>query len=93
VAVFNSAQYFATVIFAPIMGWLTHAVGWNHVFFFMGGLGIIISFVWLKIIYNPTEHPKVNKQELAYIEEGGALVNMDQKGRKRRPACVKRWAR
>ncbi len=82
VAVFNSAQYFATVIFAPIMGWLTHAVGWNHVFFFMGGLGIIISFVWLKVIYNPTEHPKVNKQELAYIEEGGALVNMDQAGGK-----------
>ncbi len=78
VAVFNSAQYFATVIFAPIMGWLTHAVGWQHVFFFMGGLGIIISFIWLKVIYNPTEHPKVNKQELDYIEAGGALVNMDQ---------------
>jgi hypothetical protein len=26
--IFNSAQYFATVIFAPIMGWLTHEVGW-----------------------------------------------------------------
>jgi ACS family glucarate transporter-like MFS transporter len=38
VAIFNSA-YFATVIFAPIMGWLTHEVGWSHVFFFMGGLG------------------------------------------------------
>lgn len=78
VAIFNSAQYFATVIFAPIMGWLTHAVGWEHVFFFMGGLGIVISFVWLKVIHNPTDHPKVNKLELEYIEEGGALVNMDQ---------------
>lgn len=37
VSIFNSAQYFATVIFAPIMGWLTHEVGWSHVFFFMGG--------------------------------------------------------
>lgn len=37
VSIFNSAQYFATVIFAPIMGWLTHGVGWSHVFFFMGG--------------------------------------------------------
>ncbi|NYY74678.1 hypothetical protein DMH88_15380 [Escherichia coli] len=27
---FNSAQYFATVIFAPIMGWLTHEVGWSR---------------------------------------------------------------
>ncbi len=29
VAIFNSAQYFATVIFAPIMGWLVSEVGWG----------------------------------------------------------------
>ncbi len=62
VAIFNSAQYFATVIFAPIMGWLTHEVGWSHVFFFMGGLGIVISFVWLKVIHEPNQHPGVNKK-------------------------------
>lgn len=70
VAIFNSAQYFATVIFAPIMGWLTHEVGWSHVFFFMGGLGIIISFIWLKVIHEPNNHPGVNKKELEYIAEG-----------------------
>lgn len=59
---FNSAQYFATVIFAPIMGWLTHEVGWSHVFFFMGGLGIVISFVWLKVIHEPNQHPGVNQK-------------------------------
>ncbi|TMQ90021.1 MFS transporter, partial [Escherichia coli] len=48
VSISNSAQYFATVIFAPFMGWLTHEVGWSHVFFFMGGLGIVSSFIWLK---------------------------------------------
>nr|EKX3221883.1 MFS transporter [Klebsiella pneumoniae] len=79
VSIFNSAQYFATVIFAPIMGWLTHEVGWSHVFFFMGGLGIVISFVWLKVIHDPNNHPGVNQKELDYIAEGGALINMDQK--------------
>ncbi|WP_447878014.1 MFS transporter [Serratia fonticola] len=79
VSIFNSAQYFATVIFAPIMGWLTHAVGWSHVFFFMGGLGIILSFVWLKVLHNPKDHPSINQAELDYIEAGGALINMDQK--------------
>ncbi|NYY76853.1 hypothetical protein DMI62_15030 [Escherichia coli] len=59
---FNSAQYFATVIFAPIMGWLTHEVGWSHVFFFMGGLGIVISFIWLKVIHEPNQHPGVNQK-------------------------------
>ncbi len=71
VSIFNSAQYFATVIFAPIMGWLTHEVGWSHVFFFMGGLGIVISFVWLKVIHDPNNHPGVNQKELDYIAEGG----------------------
>ncbi|ACQ94178.1 d-galactonate transporter [Tolumonas auensis DSM 9187] len=82
VSIFNSAQYFATVIFAPIMGWLTHAVGWSHVFFFMGGLGILLSFVWLKVIKNPTDHPSMNRAELEYIEQGGALTNMDQPAKK-----------
>lgn len=76
-AVFNSAQYFATVIFAPIMGWLTHMFGWQHIFFFMGGLGIILSFLWLKVVYPPKQHPKINKAELEYIEAGGALTEMD----------------
>ena len=27
-AVFNSAQYFATVMFAPLTGWITYRFGW-----------------------------------------------------------------
>jgi len=79
VAIFNSAQYFATVIFAPIMGWLTHEYGWQSVFFFMGGVGIIVSFAALFMIHNPKEHPWANEAEVQYIAEGGALVDMDQK--------------
>ena len=91
VAIFNSAQYFATVIFAPIMGWLTHEVGWSHVFFFMGGLGIVISFIWLKVIHEPNQHPGVNKKELDYIAEGGALINMDQKTQKAKVPFSQKW--
>ncbi|MFB0974939.1 MAG: MFS transporter, partial [Tolumonas sp.] len=90
VSIFNSAQYFATVIFAPIMGWLTHAVGWSHVFFFMGGLGILLSFVWLKVIKNPTEHPSMNRAELEYIEQGGALTNMDHQAAKSK-LTISKW--
>ncbi|HSC83624.1 MAG TPA: MFS transporter, partial [Pseudomonas sp.] len=35
-AIFNSAQYFATALFAPLMGWIVHAMGWEHVFVVMG---------------------------------------------------------
>ena len=91
VAIFNSAQYFATVIFAPIMGWLTHEVGWSHVFFFMGGLGIVISFIWLKVIHEPNQHPGVNQKELDYIAEGGALINMDQAAAKAKVPFSVKW--
>jgi ACS family glucarate transporter-like MFS transporter len=85
-AIFNSAQYFATVLFAPIMGWLVHTYGWHSVFYVMGALGIVMAFVWLKVIYGPKDHPSVSQGELKYIQEGGALVDLD--GAKRAPAQV-----
>ena len=53
-AIFNSAQYFATVMFAPIMGWITVTrIGWQYVFYFMGAVGIFVSLVWLKVGLQP----------------------------------------
>jgi ACS family glucarate transporter-like MFS transporter len=75
---FNTSQYFATVIFAPIMGWITHAYGWRYVFIFMGGIGILFAVPWFKFVCGPREHPRVNQAELDYIERGGALINMDR---------------
>ena len=78
-AIFNSAQYFATVLFGPLMGWLVHTYGWQSVFYVMGGLGILMSVIWLKMVYGPKDHPRINAAELAYIEAGGALVDLESK--------------
>jgi len=77
-AIFNSAQYFATVLFAPLMGWITHSYGWEAVFYVMGAIGVVASFFWLKVVHSPKTHPSINRAELDYIAQGGALVNMDQ---------------
>ncbi|WP_426323288.1 MFS transporter [Pseudoduganella sp. R-43] len=87
-AVFNSAQYFATVLFAPIMGWLVHSYGWHSVFYVMGGLGIVMAFVWLKTIHGPKDHPGINADELRYIQEGGALVDLESGNRGKQAAAV-----
>ncbi|MFG6486856.1 MFS transporter [Roseateles sp. BYS78W] len=79
-AIFNSAQYFATVLFAPLMGWITHSYGWPAVFVVMGALGVAFSIVWLKTVFTPRTHPSVNQAELDYLAAGGALVNMDEPG-------------
>ncbi|NVM78571.1 ACS family glucarate transporter-like MFS transporter [Duganella sp. SG902] len=91
-AIFNSAQYFATVLFAPIMGWLVHSFGWESVFFVMGGLGIIMAFVWLKTVYGPKDHPKANAAEIAYIEAGGALVDLESKDKAAATTKLDTWA-
>lgn len=82
-AIFNSAQYLATVLFAPVMGYITVTFGWPSVFYFMGVVfmgvvGILVSLVWLRVIHSPKAHPVLGAAELAHIERGGALVDMDQ---------------
>lgn len=76
-AFFNSGQYFATVLFAPLMGWLAHDLGWRYVFYVMGGLGIVVGVAWLRLIFGPKDHPGINAAEFDYIRDGGALVDMD----------------
>jgi len=77
-AIFNSAQYAATVVFAPLMGWLVYTFGWHYVFVVMGVLGMLFTLVWQKFIHNPKEHPMINEAEVEYITQGGGLVDMDQ---------------
>ncbi|MEJ5073345.1 MFS transporter [Enterobacter ludwigii] len=78
-AIFNSAQYFSLAIFSPLLGWLTFAWGWEHVFTVMGVIGFVLTALWIKLIHNPTDHPRMSEQELKYISDGGAVVDMDHK--------------
>lgn len=45
----------------------------------MVDLGIVVAFIWLKVIYSPEKHPTVNTDELKLIKAGGALTNMGEK--------------
>jgi ACS family glucarate transporter-like MFS transporter len=90
-AIFNSAQYFALVLFSPVMGFLTHALGWEHVFFAMGALGIALAAVLARAIHAPHDDPRANAAELAHIEQGGALVDLDRP-RGAVPASGPRWS-
>jgi ACS family glucarate transporter-like MFS transporter len=77
-AIFNSAQYFSTAIFAPFTGWLAYSFGWPYVFWVMGVIGLVFAGVWLKTIYSPRDHPRITAGELEHIERGGGLVDMDR---------------
>ncbi len=90
-AIFNSAQYFATVLFAPLMGWLVHTYGWQSVFYVMGSLGLVTAVVWTRTIYAPKDHPGISAGELAYIDAGGALVDLDSPKTAAKPKQIDTW--
>lgn len=77
-AIFNSAQYFAAVVFTPLMAGMTHWLGWHHVYVWMGVLGIALAALWMKVIHAPVNHPSVNRAELEHIEQGGGLIRMGE---------------
>lgn len=72
-AVFNSSQYFAVVLFAPVMGWIAHTRGWKECFWLLGLVGIGLTLTWDKAIYDVRSHPRISESEAATIEQGGGL--------------------
>ncbi|WP_310535035.1 MFS transporter [Novosphingobium sp.] len=80
-AIFNSAQYFSLVVFAPAMGWLVHGFGWRTVFWVMGLVGVIAAALFVAYVHGPDRHPAINAAELEEIRAGGGLVDMESTAR------------
>ncbi|MFJ3483227.1 MFS transporter [Pseudomonas sp. NPDC090202] len=74
-SIYNSAQYVAVLVFVPFMGLLVGHVSWESVFWVMGGIGVLLALVWAKTVHMPSQHPRINDLELAYLREGGANVD------------------
>ena len=77
-AIFNASQYFSLVAFAPLMGWLAQDYGWRSVFLAMGIIGLLGAALFWLVVQSPSRHKSISKREYTYIEEGGALVNLDR---------------
>jgi len=75
-AAFNSSQYFALMIFAPVLGWIIYVAGWRACFWFMGALGLVFALIWAKNIYAVRDDPRISPAEIEYIEQGGGLVDV-----------------
>ncbi|MBW6087451.1 hypothetical protein HTS61_14770 [Escherichia coli] len=42
-------------------------------------IGFVLTALWIKLIHNPTDHPRMSAEELKFISENGAVVDMDHK--------------
>src|SRR5690606_12577486 len=55
-------------VVAPLLvPWLFISYGWQWAFIVTGGIGLLWLIGWLAVYRPPEEHPKLSKEELAYI--------------------------
>lgn len=73
-SIYVCGQYLGTALFTGGLLWLATHYSWRHVFYVTGSAGILFGLVWLWLYRDPSACKKVSPEELAYIEEGGALV-------------------
>jgi ACS family D-galactonate transporter-like MFS transporter len=74
IGIFVSGQFIGLAFFSPILVWIQQTYGWQGMFVITGAIGVVWGIVWYILYRDPLEHPKANKAELDYIEQGGGLL-------------------
>lgn len=67
--IFNSGSLIGPVIAPPLVVWLTQRFNWQFAFLATSTLGLFWLFFWLRLVYEPRQHPRLQPAELAHIEE------------------------
>lgn len=67
---FNAATSVGAIAAPFVVGWIVHLDGknWQIPFLITGALSAFWVFLWFNTYKKPHEHPKVSKEELAYIQ-------------------------
>ncbi|XP_052864741.1 sialin [Anopheles cruzii] len=78
------ASSLGAAITMPICGFLIATVGWQSVFYFTGGLGLLWSIIWFLVVFEtPSEHPRISPEERNEIESA-----INAAGKKKKPSYV-----
>jgi MFS transporter, ACS family, hexuronate transporter len=66
--IFNAGSNVGAVVAPLAVPWITITYGWQEAFIVTGALGFIWLGFWWMLYKRPEEHPRLSKQELAYIQ-------------------------
>jgi len=66
--VFNAGTTIGAMTTPYLVAWILSVGGWRWVFIGTGLLGFFWAVLWLCIYRRPEEHPRLSKEELAYIQ-------------------------
>ncbi len=80
--IFNAGSNVGAVVAPLVVPWITITYGWQEAFIVTGALGFIWLIFWWMLYKRPLEHPKISKQELAYIQSDPSEPNTPIKWKK-----------
>ena len=69
-SIFNSGSSVGALLAPATIPLLAEHLGWEAAFIVIGALGFVWMGFWQFLYKKPTENPRVNAEELKYIEEG-----------------------
>jgi MFS transporter, ACS family, hexuronate transporter len=72
--IFNSGANIGAVLAPAVVPWLALTYGWQSAFIVTGLIGFIWLVFWLMLYDKPEIHPKLSKEELAFIQSDPADV-------------------
>lgn len=67
IGLLNAGSSAGAAVAAPLVSFITIAWGWQFAFVVTGLIGFIWVYYWWKYYYTPQTHPRITKEELAYI--------------------------
>lgn len=68
-SIFNAGATVGALLAPVTIPFIAKAYGWEMSFIIIGALGFLWMFFWMIIYKKPEVHPKVSKEELAYIQQ------------------------
>jgi len=66
--IFNAGSNVGAIAAPLLVPWIALTWGWQEAFIITGLAGLIWVVFWLPVYRRPSEHPKLSKKELEYIE-------------------------
>lgn len=79
-----------TALSLPIVTFIIATLGWRASFVVTGALGLIWVVFWIAFYRRPRQHRMVSREEIEYIEAGGARTVEQEAPRGRSPDAL-RW--
>jgi ACS family hexuronate transporter-like MFS transporter len=66
--IFNAGTNVGAIVAPLTVPWIALNYGWRWAFILTGAIGFVWLFLWIPMYARPEVHPRVSKEELAYIQ-------------------------